>query len=258
MTRAVEISVGSLSPTINWTTLRLEEFDLPPLAQQRRIAEMLWAVDDVSSAWIETLTKLHASMDNYRTSVLTRTHDLTKRARISTIAEVAEIIMGQSPAGHTYNSEGNGRPLLNGPTEFGETYPKEVQYTTSPTKFCEPNDILFCVRGSTTGRQNIADKEYCIGRGLAAIRGKSDLSVTEYLKVVLEALAEDIFREAKGSGSTFPNITSERLGAQQLPLPSVTTQKEIGQYFASMKGLEKVIQHHITQTHWILKALPIS
>ena len=47
MNRAVEISVGSLSPTINWKTLKNEEFDLPPLDQQRRIAEVLWAVDEV-------------------------------------------------------------------------------------------------------------------------------------------------------------------------------------------------------------------
>ena len=53
MNRAVEISVGSLSPTINWTTLKLEPFDLPPLDQQRRIAEILWAVDEVAyAAWI--------------------------------------------------------------------------------------------------------------------------------------------------------------------------------------------------------------
>ncbi|MBI4320152.1 MAG: restriction endonuclease subunit S [Chloroflexi bacterium] len=48
MNRAVEISVGSLSPTINWSTLKLEEFDLPALDQQRRMAEILWAVDEVS------------------------------------------------------------------------------------------------------------------------------------------------------------------------------------------------------------------
>jgi len=41
MELAVKISVGSLSPTINWTTLKLEEFDLPPFDQQRRIAEIL-------------------------------------------------------------------------------------------------------------------------------------------------------------------------------------------------------------------------
>jgi restriction endonuclease S subunit len=46
MNRAVEISVGSLSPTINWSTLKLEEFAIPPLDQQRRIAEILWTVDD--------------------------------------------------------------------------------------------------------------------------------------------------------------------------------------------------------------------
>ena len=51
MNRAVEISVGSLSPTINWKTLKLEEFDLPPLDQQRRIAEILWAVDLCASAY---------------------------------------------------------------------------------------------------------------------------------------------------------------------------------------------------------------
>ncbi len=45
--RAVEILVGSLSPTINWATLEHEKFDLPPLDQQSQIAEMLWAVDKV-------------------------------------------------------------------------------------------------------------------------------------------------------------------------------------------------------------------
>jgi type I restriction enzyme M protein len=55
MNRAVEISVGSLSPTINWTTLKLETFDLPPLDQQRRIAEILWAVDDVSEEYFVAL-----------------------------------------------------------------------------------------------------------------------------------------------------------------------------------------------------------
>jgi restriction endonuclease S subunit len=64
MNRAVEISVGSLSPTINWTTLKLEEFDLPPLDQQRRIAEILWAVDEVLLTWIEVKIKL----DQLRTS----------------------------------------------------------------------------------------------------------------------------------------------------------------------------------------------
>ena len=46
MERAIEISVGSLSPTINWKTLREQVFPLPPLDEQKRIAEILWAADE--------------------------------------------------------------------------------------------------------------------------------------------------------------------------------------------------------------------
>lgn len=47
MNRAIDISVGSLSPTINWGTLKKQEFLLPPKVQQEKIAELLWAMDEV-------------------------------------------------------------------------------------------------------------------------------------------------------------------------------------------------------------------
>lgn len=52
MERAIEISVGSLSPTINWKTLRVQEFPLPPIKEQKRIAEILWAADEAVEKWI--------------------------------------------------------------------------------------------------------------------------------------------------------------------------------------------------------------
>jgi len=67
---------------------------------------------------------------------------------------------------------GDGIALLNGPTEFGLKNPKAVQFTIDSKRKCRPLDILFCVRGSLTGRMNWADKEYSIGRGLAAILSK--------------------------------------------------------------------------------------
>src|SRR5215831_19632867 len=47
---AVETSAGSLSPRTNWSHLARFEFALPPLDQQRRIAEILWAVDEALAA----------------------------------------------------------------------------------------------------------------------------------------------------------------------------------------------------------------
>lgn len=49
--RALSISVGSLSPTINWKSLAEQKFTIPPKDEQRRIAEILWAVDEVVSRY---------------------------------------------------------------------------------------------------------------------------------------------------------------------------------------------------------------
>lgn len=47
MHRMVDISVGGLSPTINWVDLKDQEFLLPPKEEQSKLAELLWAMDEV-------------------------------------------------------------------------------------------------------------------------------------------------------------------------------------------------------------------
>jgi type I restriction enzyme S subunit len=61
--RAIEISVGSLSPTINWKSLAKQEFLLPPKDQQAQLAELLWAMDEVIESKINVLDKLNTSYD---------------------------------------------------------------------------------------------------------------------------------------------------------------------------------------------------
>lgn len=58
MHRMVDISVGGLSPTINWGNLKGEEFLLPPKAEQARLAELLWAMDEVVEKEKEVLEKI--------------------------------------------------------------------------------------------------------------------------------------------------------------------------------------------------------
>jgi len=66
MERAIEISVGSLSPTINWKTLRVQEFPLPPLDEQKRIAEILWAANEAAEAYESVLLSIEQTIDVYR------------------------------------------------------------------------------------------------------------------------------------------------------------------------------------------------
>jgi type I restriction enzyme S subunit len=58
MHRAVDISVGGLSPTINWGDLKHQEFQLPPKDQQTQLAELLWAMDEVIEREKELLIKI--------------------------------------------------------------------------------------------------------------------------------------------------------------------------------------------------------
>ena len=50
MNRAVEISVGSLSPTINWKTMAVQEFALPPMEEQAKLVDVLRAIECTSES----------------------------------------------------------------------------------------------------------------------------------------------------------------------------------------------------------------
>jgi type I restriction enzyme S subunit len=123
--------------------------------------------------------------------------------------EAAVVTMGQSPPGDTYNNFGLGTPLLNGPTEFGLSHPTTSVWTTAPTKTCKKGDLLFCVRGSTTGRMNWADKEYCIGRGICAIRARGGIDDTFYIYYSIVSELDRLLSLC--AGSVFPNISTENL-----------------------------------------------
>ena len=143
------------------------------------------------------------------------------------LGEATEIIMGQSPKGDTYNTNGEGEPLINGPAEFGSEYPTPMQWTSKPTKLCKDGDILFCVRGNTTGRMNIADQRYCIGRGIAAIRERTQKSDTLFIRNLLEYRRSSLYRIAIGGGSTFPNISTVHLKNYIVSLPPLPEQRAI-------------------------------
>ena len=68
---------------------------------------------------------------------------------------VAQIIMGQSPPGSTYNECENGLPFYQGVVDFGTRYPSRRVYCSAPTRIAESGDILFSVR-APIGQVNIA------------------------------------------------------------------------------------------------------
>ena len=169
------------------------------------------------------------------------------------LAEIADIIAGQSPQGEYYNVNGMGKPMLNGPTEFTDKYPVPVQWTTKITKLCKKGDILFTVRGSSTGRMNLADQEYCIGRGLAAIRPKSNNNIS-FIYYTLLKISEMILAEAKGAGTTFPNVSRGELMKKVILIPD-THQNEIIAPIEQLASFSNSKQRSIDKLEILKKSL---
>jgi type I restriction enzyme, S subunit len=147
------------------------------------------------------------------------------------LSHYSEILMGQSPKGNTCNSDGIGIPLLNGPTEFGSRCPIAVQFTSDTKRISQIGDILFCVRGSTTGKMNYADKEYAIGRGLAAIRGINGFP-TAFVKGLIEQNLQRLLNIA--TGSTFPNVSKEMINSFEVEEVSVDRAIQIAHILSTL------------------------
>ncbi|MCW8346019.1 restriction endonuclease subunit S [Vibrio sp. ZSDZ65] len=149
------------------------------------------------------------------------------------LGDIAEIVMGQSPKGDTCNNDGSGMPLLNGPTEFGTTHPYPTQFTTDAKKTSLVGDILFCVRGSTTGRMNYGEQEYAIGRGIGAIRGKGGYS-TPFVKSVIESNLAGLLKVA--TGTTFPNLGKDALNNFEVEIIDHNAAKFVGKFAEQLEG----------------------
>jgi type I restriction enzyme, S subunit len=147
---------------------------------------------------------------------------------------VADVVMGQSPVGSSYNKRGIGTALINGPTEFTDKHPIRIQWTSEPTKFCKKGDLLLCVRGSSTGRMNISNDDYCTGRGVAAIRAKSEAD-TSFITFQLDSVVREIL--ALTAGSTFPNIDGKSIRAIEIRLSPLPEQRAIAAALSDVDAL---------------------
>lgn len=107
MNRAVEISVGSLSPTINWKTMAVQEFALPSLEEQRYLLEGLQAVEGTCIAIAEALDAATLARTAFIEDFLAKTYD---QARVMTLGTYLLDLSYGSSSRSAY--EENGYPIL--------------------------------------------------------------------------------------------------------------------------------------------------
>lgn len=266
-----QIGIGSGQPQITIPDISNRTISVPPLHKQQKIASVLTALD----AKIEHNKRINAELEamaktiydywfvqfifpnaegkphNSLGGMMVWNEELKREVpegwKVGGLHDIANITMGQSPAGESYNEDGNGMVFYQGCTDFGTRFPSIRKYTTEPTRFAKKGDILLSVR-APVGTLNIAKENCCIGRGLAALNSKDNCIA--YLFGVMVNLKQ-VFDRRNTDGTTFGSITKDDLFTLKVIKPA----KEVLEMYHKLINPCFEKQNHIAEENQRLSSL---
>jgi type I restriction enzyme, S subunit len=256
MNRAVEISVGSLSPTINWKTLKLEEFDLPPIDQQQRIAEIFWAVDDTSCSSDSLLDTLASSL-NALASSLTDS-EASKRWRSRPLIDCVDIVSGQvDPKEEPYLSMFLVAPnhIEQGSGQLLGTETAAQQNSISGKYLFEPGDVVYSKIRPNLRKCFIATFQGLCSADMYALRPKPDEIEARYLLAILLGDHFTSFAVSRCVRTGIPKINRAELSEYALPIPDLKVQEKICAQFYRLDDALLAAHEHRREQRRMLSAL---
>lgn len=209
---------GSAQPQLPISTLQKMKVIKPDIAAQRRIASILSSLDRK----IELNNKINADLEEMAQAIFknwfvdfepfkggkfvdSELGMIPEGWKVGTLADIAEITMGQSPAGNSLNENREGMIFYQGSSDFGFRFPSIRVFTTEPKRLAVANSVLFSVR-APVGDINVAKEECCIGRGVASI--KSKYGHDSYLFYTMKSLHK-LFDSFDGEGTVFGSINKK-------------------------------------------------
>ena len=227
MNRAVEISVGSLSPTVNWTTLKHEPFTLPPLDQQRRIAEILWAVDEVEQMQGKLLSEVVAAQEAWFEDVLSG----SEKQQIQ-VSDLGQIVTGTTPKTSETAYYKPPECLFVSPADISE-----IRYVTGTEKRISRtgldtgrpiprNAVMVVCIGSTIGKVAMASERCLTNQQINSVVCKSNHNPL----VVYFALRrqQKLFRQV-ASCTAVPILNKGNFAALTIPFPKNGAEEAIAE-----------------------------
>ncbi len=226
---AIKISVGSLSPTINWRDLKELEFDIPSLPVQKKLAKILWAINDTKGAYEQLIQETDELVKSQFIEMFGDPISNDRDWEYKTFPEVTEIVLGSTPS--TKKPEywdGNLKWIT--PAELTDTsfyvYDTEKHITErgaeeAGLRLCPAETVLFSTR-APIGKTAIAGVDMYCNQGFKNfVCGPSIRPVYLYYLLTLK---KNYF-EGLGVGTTFKELSRGRLEKVSISVPPVDLQQ---------------------------------
>ena len=226
LSNASQVGVPALARAS--TTFQKIEVEIPDIKTQQKVVSVLNAIE----AKINVNHSINENLEQQAKAIYQQMfiENTSPNWAEGSLRDIADITMGQSPSGSSYNEDGIGTIFFQGRAEFSFRFPTIRLYTTEPKRMAYANDILMSVR-APVGDLNIAHTDCCIGRGLAAIHSKTNhQSFVLYTMFSLRKQL-DVFN---GEGTVFGSINRNSLNDMPILIPSDETIEEFEKIVAPM------------------------
>ncbi|WP_273203369.1 restriction endonuclease subunit S [Marinobacter subterrani] len=247
-------SIGSDQPFISITDLKKEPIPLPPVTEQKKIAQILSTWDQAITATERLLENSQQRKKGLMQQLLTgrkRLPGFEGEFKATSLSAAATITMGTSPKSAAYNSIGDGLPLLQGNADIEGRRSKPRVFTSEVTKVCQLGDILLSVR-APVGSVATSNHDACIGRGICAIKAKNKNN-QEFLYQWM--LWYEPRWAGLSQGSTFESVNSSDLKNLEIKLPEPAEQKAISNVLSVADRESELLENRLDQLKQEKKAL---
>lgn len=226
---------GTTVTGIKQAEFRKIEIEIPDYEVQKKVSGILRVIDQK----IEFNNAINNNLEQQAQTIYQQMliDNVSSDWTEGILSDIADITMGQSPSGSSYNEDGNGTIFFQGRAEFSFRFPTIRLYTTEPKRMACANDTLMSVR-APVGDLNVAHTDCCIGRGLAAIHSKNNhQSFVLYTMFSLKKQL-DVFN---GEGTVFGSINRNSLNEIPILIPS---SKKLDEFEALVAPMDAAIRNN--------------
>lgn len=245
--RAIEISVGSLSPTINWKTLAKQEFLLPPKKIQAELTQLLWSSNEV----IEKQNLILDNLKRYDSSQLNFFFSDLQTSNAVNLKDIINLKKGKKPP--SLKDHGDGLPYntLNY-LRFGKLEYIVPQKYISDLEKINQNDLLMVWDGNAAG-------EIIFGKDgiLASTMCKLEIKNKNYLKNYIFQFirSKEFYLRRTTIGSAIPHVYPLVFNKIKIPKLEINEQEKIVNIFEIIKKCIEDCEIQILKSKNLQKSL---
>jgi len=259
MERAIEISVGSLSPTINWKTLREQMFPLPPLDEQKCIAEILWTADEAVEKWTEAYRQAESALNSTRRQIL---QELSQTEECISLKDVGRWASGGTPSRSRSDFWNGDFPWVS-PKDMKQDVISDSEEKLTDTALngritiLPSESILIVVRGmilAHTFPVALTGREVTFNQDMKGIILNSDFSA-EFVFHWFKDNSARILQATEESTHGTKRLATDVLYGMQIPKPSTAKQEMAVTVFETFRTKLAEISEHIASSRQMLRSL---